>query len=537
MSTTLNIIGRIVEKATPEKFVFVTNKEIHPQKYEYVVVKSKEYVNGRLQDVDVLAQVVGVVSSSSAFNSSLDLATLERVHMAGIDDSNILCMARTLGFLADENGRKVVLTPRRALFPGNPVYIAPDSLVREFFSYNPEEGLYIGSLVSRPTVPVFLSINGFRRHLAVIAQTGAGKSYTVGVLLEEILRLGGTAIVIDPHADYVFLSRTREMRRHEFSDRILVFRNPNSTGRYSSDQLDNVHELVFKFSELDGDEVADIAGIPEIWTNVRAVIREAIKELRRQKTDYQVKDLIEKIELWASHSEKKKKQEAAQRAINHLRVLLKFSVFGDRTTSLKDEILKPGHVSVIDLSGLNDASQDYIVSRILEGVFRLRYTGQFNYPVFIIVEEAHRFVPSKAVMRRTMSAQIVKTITAEGRKFGVFLVLVTQRPSKIDSDALSQCNSQIILRITNPLDQKAVQESSERLGEDLMDDLPGLNVGEAIIVGELTRVPVVVKVRERRTREGGADIDLIEELRRAREELSLSTSRSPPPPSGVFSEV
>ncbi|MEM2299540.1 MAG: ATP-binding protein, partial [Thermofilaceae archaeon] len=108
---------------------------------------------------------------------------------------------------------------------------------------------------------------------------------------------------------------------------------------------------------------------------------------------------------------------------------------------------------------------------------------------------------------------------------GVFLILVTQRPSRIDADALSQCNSQIILRITNPYDQRAVAEASEKLGEEIMRDLPGLNVGEAIIVGELTRVPVIVKVRRRETREGGADIDLVEELRRARQVLNLTPSR------------
>ncbi|MEM4762153.1 MAG: ATP-binding protein, partial [Thermofilum sp.] len=126
-------------------------------------------------------------------------------------------------------------------------------------------------------------------------------------------------------------------------------------------------------------------------------------------------------------------------------------------------------------------------------------------------------------------------IASEGRKFGVFLILVTQRPSRIDADALSQCNSQIILRITNPHDQRAVAEASERLGEELMRDLPGLNVGEAIIVGELTRVPVIVKVRRRLTREGGADIDLVSELRRARESLNLVPTRYGA--GGLLSEV
>ena len=101
------------------------------------------------------------------------------------------------------------------------------------------------------------------------------------------------------------------------------------------------------------------------------------------------------------------------------------------------------------------------------------------------------------------------------------MTLISQRPSKVDPDALSQCNSQIILRVSNPMDQRAIMESSERLSESLLRDLPGLNVGEAIIVGEVTKVPVMVKIRSRRTREGGADINILTKLKQAREEVKI----------------
>ncbi|KKL53117.1 hypothetical protein LCGC14_2278630, partial [marine sediment metagenome] len=103
-------------------------------------------------------------------------------------------------------------------------------------------------------------------------------------------------------------------------------------------------------------------------------------------------------------------------------------------------------------------------------------------------------------------------------KFGIFLILITQRPYKIDQDALSQCNSQFILRITNPEDQNAISASSEKLSSNLLQDLPGLNRGEAVIVGNLTRAPVMVKIRRRNTREGGSDIDVIGRLHEARDE-------------------
>jgi len=96
------------------------------------------------------------------------------------------------------------------------------------------------------------------------------------------------------------------------------------------------------------------------------------------------------------------------------------------------------------------------------------------------------------------------------------------------------------MKLTNPSDQKAVSESSERLSQDLLDDLPGLNPGEAVIVGEVTKTPVMVRVRRRKTREGGADIDIVERLKEARRtvirEASWNVEREEKF-TGVFSEV
>jgi hypothetical protein len=174
----------------------------------------------------------------------------------------------------------------------------------------------------------------------------------------------------------------------------------------------------------------------------------------------------------------------------------------------------------VDLSGLDDEASDYIASKILSDVYEKVAEGEFEYPVFVLVEEAHRFIPVEA---NTYSKSIIKKIAAEGRKFGVFLVLITQRPSKIHSDALSQCNSQIIMRITNPEDQAAVASSSERLGQTLLEDLPGLDKGEAVIVGEMTRAPIMAKIRKRTTREGGSDIDVVSKMREAMDKAKQET--------------
>ncbi|MFI5269028.1 MAG: ATP-binding protein, partial [Chloroflexota bacterium] len=136
-------------------------------------------------------------------------------------------------------------------------------------------------------------------------------------------------------------------------------------------------------------------------------------------------------------------------------------------------------------------------------------------------EEAHNLVPADRERRESLSSRIINTVASEGRKFKVFLVVITQRPSKIHQDTLSQCGSQLIMRLTNPDDQIAVQKASEAISSDLLRDLPALDQGEAIVLGTLTRVPAMIKVGKRRSAEGGSDVDLVEALQQAAQDSKL----------------
>jgi len=489
-------LGYVIGEASPTEFLFITEENKRPTRWEYVIVKSIETVDGQEKEVDVVAQIEKIFSYSMALRENISLEAAEKIIQAGLTDRRILAKARVLGFIHNNT----VFQPRKAIQPGKEVYRAPEDILEKFYSYPDEEGLFIGHLITRQSVPVKISVRGFRRHLAIIAQTGAGKSYTAGVLIEELFRKGATIVVIDPHADYVFLSKKKDGSR---INRISVFRTPESTGRYDESQIGKINIYEVKFSDLSIGEIATICGIREDWVNVLKAIREAIDELEE---GYTLDNLIEKLE--------EKEDKDSLRAINHLEKLRKIRVFGSATTDI-EKLLKPKHVAVVDLSGLEDKVSDYVAFRILSSIYEKAEKQQYKYPVFIFIEEAHKFAPNR---ESTLSKRIIKRIAAEGRKFGVFLVLITQRPYKIDPDVLSQCNSQIVMRMTNPEDQKAVRTSSERMSESLLNDLPGLNIGEAVIVGEITRAPVMVKIRPRETEEGGADIDVVKKLKEAEKE-------------------
>ena len=519
MSSTPKEIGVIIGEASSNEFLFASKPGEVPSRWEYLLAYSKEDVDGKLVQVEVVAQVERVISASQALTKELDFEIIQKIIEAGLADRKVWGRARVLGYLTSSGDLQ---QPKRAVTPGKSVFIAPAQLLERFYSYPLDEAILVGSLITRSEVPVALSVKGFRRHLALLAQTGSGKTYLAGILADELLSKGGTVILLDPHADYVFLGKDADGKRHELSDRITIFRNPASTGRYSIGEVGKVESYEICFSDLDVEEICLIANIGKHMTNIKDGLEQAIEHLKADKAVFQPEDLLEELknaESWKDLGVEKSKIAGAKAAQKYIKQIVKMHVFTAASTSI-DALLKPRHLSDVDLSGLSDEVADYIAFRLLSDIYDKVSNGEFAFPVFVFVEEAHRFIPFQG---NTKSSRIIKKIAAEGRKFGVFLVIITQRPSKIHPDALSQCNSQIVMRLTNPDDQQAIAKSSERLGQSLLEDLPGLNTGEAVIVGEMTRAPVMVKVKRRRTREGGSDIDIVGKMKAAVEKSKEET--------------
>jgi len=450
--------------------------------------------------------------------------------------------ARVIGYLV--NG--VVRTPRSAAIPGSTVYIASDELLQQFFSMDVTAGVEIGTLINRLNVPVLLDPNGLRRHLAIIAQTGAGKSYLAGTFFENLLQLGGTILVFDPNSDYVQIRKKageeerpyHSAERTNFADDVLIYRIPEIQGRRFADELiGDVRPFTVRFADLNHDEIADLAGISERASNQRRAIELACERLQREGVDYRPDELIAALKELATGEtnnkapEEEHKQDdaqeemqgsderrAARKAAQYIEDLRRFSIWHYQDIRMQD-LLQPQQLTVLDLAGADKVVAAYAAERMLRDIWKRAITGQLHHPVFIVLEEAHNLIPANG---QTRASRIINTIAAEGRKFRVFLTLITQRPSKINPDTLSQCGSQIVMQLTNPDDQRAVQKASEAISAELLDDLPGLNKGEAIVLGQLTRIPVMVRITGRESAEGGSDVDIVDALQRAKRDVHVA---------------
>ncbi len=584
-------VGYVVGEVRTDGFTFVTNPDLAPPRLEYIVLRGvREQMGDAVRSVDVLAQVTGLSVSSRLLSQSMNYSEVEAIlRRLGASPPVVVGQAKVLGFLDAET--RSVRVPRGAAMPGAVVEKAPDALLTQFFSRGVTDGLDIGSLINRPNVDVLLDPNGLRRHLAVIAQTGAGKSYTVGVVLEQLLALGGTVVVFDPNSDYVLMGQTPRRTATDFAERVQVYRVPSDqASRIPDAEIGAVRRLSVRFSSLDPDEVCDVAGISDKATNIRLAVRTAAAGLAG---DYTPKDLLAALEAlgdmdrggaevdaagfdwlgdgpeavdggaepgagdlpggidpdaWfgaggggAAAWEQSKRdadrgangargagrggrppsQDAvngAQKAHKYIDYLCRLKIWGFENVPL-DALMRPMTLSTVDLAGVDRRLADFVVAKIVGDVWKQATREGLPRPVFLVLEEAHNFVPAGADGGH--AAYWLKRVASEGRKFGLFLVLVTQRPYRVHQDTLSQCGSQIIMRLTNPEDQNAIRRASESISEGLLADLPGLNVGEAVILGNLVRVPVMVRIRPRASAEGGSDIDLVKKLELARAEAGV----------------
>ncbi|HDJ22107.1 MAG TPA: ATP-binding protein [Candidatus Bathyarchaeota archaeon] len=513
-------VGYIVGEVETGSFGFVSDEDNYPLKHEYLVIPGvRERIRGEIRRVDVLAQVTNLWNLSDVLRQELSLRELETILQRYKATVKVFGKAKVLGYLDEEDQ---VVMPRSAAIPGQEVYVAPSQLLERFFTNVSRLSIPIGGLLTREEVPVRLDPNGFRRHVAVIAQTGAGKSYLVGLMLENLLPLGATIIVMDPNSDYVMMKKKADGGETPFAEDVTIYRPPGIKGRrFSDEDIGGAEGYTIEFSALTPDEIFEIAGVSPRWVHIRAVILEALQGLSGL---YGPQQLLERLKWMEVNEEDRGRREAAARAQSYIQRLTRYQVWGSANIPL-EELLRPRHLSVIDLAGLQSHVSQYIVQKTVSDIWARAITGSLRHPVFLVLEEAHNFAPAEGVASACSS--IIEKVASEGRKFGVFLLVVTQRPFKINSNVLSQCNSQIIMRLTNPEDMSAVRRSSEAMSEDLFRDLPGLNRGEAIVVGGLTKVPVMVKVGGRVSAEGGSDIDLEAALTRALEEAERRKALQP----------
>ena len=166
-------------------------------------------------------------------------------------------------------------------------------------------------------------------------------------------------------------------------------------------------------------------------------------------------------------------------------------------------------ITILDLSGVPSGVLELLVGAILKIVYeslfwsREKSEGGIDRPLLVVMEEAHRYLSSG---KESLASETVKKIAKEGRKYGVGAMVISQRPSEVDETILSQCGTFFALRLSNPSDRARVQGTLPDGLVSLLDVLPVLRTGEAIVMGEAAKLPmrcrVTLPAEEHRPRSG-----------------------------------
>ncbi|HZX33842.1 MAG TPA: DUF87 domain-containing protein [archaeon] len=314
-------------------------------------------------------------------------------------------------------------------------------------------------------------------------------SYLVSVLLEELLERkkedGRLAVIVmDAHGEYSsFAEPPMDSKHKDFS---------------SKTRFVKASEIKIGVPKLSTGALSAI--LPELSPAQKRDLAKVIEQLNAE-----MKSGLGPFDFAAVKSEIVKdndmKDATKQVLLGLVLSLEQLRLFAKTDNPSINDLVRPGQLTVIDLSDVIEMRKKqiivaYFASKLFNERRRLRVP-----PFCMVLEESHQFAPEKVSRAGAISRGIIETIAREGRKFGASVCLISQRPAGLSTTALSQCNTHIILRVTNPYDLDHIKQTSEGIDQRTLDMITSLRTGEAIIVGEAVNYPVFLKVRKRLSQE------------------------------------
>lgn len=371
-------------------------------------------------------------------------------------------------------GKNRLVKIKRPIEPYKEVTLASDKELKEMLS--DEENISIGNVYGTKA-RAFLNPREYDRHMAILASTGAGKSYTAANLIKEFSLLSLPEIIIDTHGEY-----------HKLLSSLLKDSNVDIEVYTVKHPRKGFKELKIPVSALSSE---DFYHFKQFTEPQKSALDSALDKL--PEGGYSLRDIIEACDKLNTKDFHEGTIKALKRKLKDLERTFQnvFDVYGTNITRL----VKPYQITIIDTSyapqSVRQSVVSYVANEILQG--RIRYKNEMSNPIeyelLFVVEEAHNYGSSK--LSHSCKYQLQR-IASEGRKFGVGLCVISQKPSKIDEEILSQCNTGIYMHITNPNDKDHIKRSFESINEEIIKDLDSLDVGECIIAGAMNRIPFLV---------------------------------------------
>lgn len=396
--------------------------------------------------------------------------------------------------------------------PQQKLYLTTSLELEGIYGCNARDAMKLGTYVGSGAIPCYANVNEmFSKHTAVLGSTGSGKSSAVSAIIHSILEYESSdlrhwhpyIVILDPHNEYETAFPMAErlvsdegtlslpywiLNLQELLDLII------GKTEFQATSQSNILKSALYLARKDG---AEIISVNPDEISVDSPI------------PFSLDTLIQYIrDDMPSQSSKQEKHQSILNKIDLLRQDVRLNFLMNEWTSGSDEISniigqfinseKP--LRIIDLSGIPNDVAGIVSSTIgrLLFMYKLWESAEERNrdPILLVCEEAHRYVPNRGEAEYSSAQDAIKRIAKEGRKYGIGLLLVSQRPSEIESTVLSQCNTWIVLRLTNTEDQSQVLRFLPDSLSGLAKILPALRRREAIFIGQAAPIPARILINE-----------------------------------------
>jgi hypothetical protein len=351
--------------------------------------------------------------------------------------------------------------------------------------------LPVGELRLAPGVPFALDAGGFDRHTFFCGQSGSGKTYSLGVVLEQLLLNTGLRIIIlDPNSDFARIASARTDAGEEAAERwralapgidvhsgegerrlCLRLRELSREAQAAMLRLDPVADRE-EHAELDAllDDESP-ATLEDLMSGARPTARALAQRIRNLG--------IDRWGVWA--------RDSGESALPRLGAA-------------------DARCLVLDLGSLDSHEEQALVAGAVLGTLWERRAER--QPVLIVIDEAHNVCPAAPQDALTaLATDYAVRIAAEGRKFGLYLLVCTQRPQKVQENIISQCDNLVLMRMASEADLGHVGDLLSFAPRDLLDGATSFKLGEALVAGKLASHPALIRFGRRVAEEGGSDVE------------------------------
>ncbi len=433
------------------------------------------------------------------------IANIRSLRLAADDAGKIVAQLDFLGEGDEEKLTGKLYHFRRGVTryptPGAIVYPVSTADLKQIYAADDRATIEIGTVFPTRDIRASLYIDAMLgKHFALLGSTGTGKSTSAALILHKICELApqGHIVMIDPHGEYSAAFKTNGAIYDvsnlqmpywlmNFEEHCEVFINTSGSERQIDADILAKCLLMARAKGRLGQEIAKLtvdAPIPYLLSDLTNLIQLEMGKMDRagDTAPYlRLKTKIDEIKADPRYS-----------------FMFSGMLVADTMSSFISQVFRmPGDgkpISIIDVSGVPSEITSVVVGVLARMVFDFAIwsRNEPQRPILLVCEEAHRYIPSEKNSDGSSVGRILSRIAKEGRKYGVSLGLITQRPSDLAEGVLSQCGTIISMRLNNERDQAFVKAAMPEGARGFLDSIPALRNRECIICGEGVSIPIRV---------------------------------------------